>query len=107
MPTDDLLLDPLNPRLADEEETNDQDKLTEILWREMAVDEVALSIARNGYFPQEPMLVMPKPRQPGKFTVVEGNRRLVAVRVLRDRALRDAVGADLPTLTAAQRRRLD
>jgi hypothetical protein len=38
------------------------------------------SIAENGFFPGEPLLLAP--RQKNTFTVVEGNRRLAAVRLL-------------------------
>ena len=76
----DLLLDPENPRLASGEGANLQEEIIGILWREMAVDEVAFSIAANGFFPEEPLFVVPgdpkKAGQRGKYIVVEGNRRL-------------------------------
>jgi hypothetical protein len=82
------------------------------MWREMAVSEVALSIAANGFFKEEPLFVIPqnpKERDPDKqiFTVVEGNRRLTAVMLLTDDALREKVKAtDLPVLTKAQKEAL-
>ncbi len=68
----------------------------------MSVDEVAASIAANGYYKYEPLLVIPE--VPGhanathdKFIVVEGNRRLAAVRLLVDTNLRRKLKAtDLP-----------
>lgn len=54
-----LLLDVENPRLSSGEGGNTQDELLKILWSEMAVIEVALSIAANGFFPEEPLLVIP------------------------------------------------
>ena len=43
----------------------------------MAVDELVLSIANNGYFPLEVLLVVPGPVRKGQQTyyVAEGNRR--------------------------------
>lgn len=109
---DSLLLDDENPRLVAVRETETQDQLVQVLWDEMAVSEVALSIAANGYFEEEPLFIVPgdigRPGQKGKFVVVEGNRRLAAVRLLRDAELRRVVKAtDLPKLTEAQRRALD
>ena len=78
----------------------------------MAVSEVALSIAANGYFKEEPLFVVPgspkKSEQKGKFIVVEGNRRSAAVKLLRDPELRKTVKAtDLPDISAKQRKALD
>lgn len=109
MKVDRLILDPDNPRLASADATTDKKALVKFMWEEMAVNEVALSIAANGFFQEEPLLVIPaaeKPKKEGeeqKYTVVEGNRRLCAVMLLRDPKLRESVkAADLPTLTQKQ-----
>lgn len=106
-----LLLDPENPRLAHIDIAQDPDGLVKAMWREMAVSEVALSIAENGFFPEEPLLAVPAPhssKDDPHYIVVEGNRRLTAVLLLTDDALRTRVRAtDLPRLTKAQRRRLE
>src|SRR5271168_3970658 len=91
VPVENLRLDRENPRLPSTD-IGSEAELVRYLWREMAVDEVALSIAANGFFPEEPLLVVPATKgkkDPGsdKFIVVEGNRRLVAVLLLRDAAL--------------------
>jgi hypothetical protein len=106
---DKLDLDDENPRLASaSEEPDTQKALLKVLWEEMAVDEVALSIAANGFFQEEPLFVIPKKGAADKYIVVEGNRRLAAVRLLRDPALRRYVGAnDLPAISADARRKLD
>ena len=103
----DLLLDDDNPRLSAIGEPKSQDELTQVLWDEMAVSEVALSIAANGYFEEEPLFIVPgdpkKQEQKGKFIVVEGNRRLAAVKLLRDPALRRLIKAtDLPMISDKQ-----
>lgn len=101
-----LILDPNNPRLASSDAGTDPKALIKFMWEEMAVDEVALSIAANKFFQEEPLLVIPaaakgkKGGEEQKYTVVEGNRRLCAVMLLRDPKLRAFVKAtDLPTLT--------
>ena len=102
-PTDQLCFDRHNPRLFLDGDLNESE-LVERLWKEFAVDELALSIASNGYFEHEPLFVAP---EHGKVVVVEGNRRLAAVRLLVDGRLRAQVGAtDLPRITAARRREL-
>ena len=65
VPVGNLLLDVDNPRLSSGQNAAiQQDDVARILWNEMAVDEVALSIAANGYFPEEPLIVIPAdPRQ--------------------------------------------
>jgi hypothetical protein len=104
IPVDKLLFDHRNPRLALGDERPSQQRLLEILWRDMAVDEVALSIAKNGYFLHEPLFVEPLP---DKLVVVEGNRRLAAVKLLLDSQLRQRVGAtDLPKISSERRREL-
>jgi len=98
-----LLLDRNNPRLASGTAASPkptQDELVAFLWDEMAVDEVAFSIAQNGYYSEEPLLVIPAEVR-GKFTVIEGNRRFAAVLLLLDPGLRRKIKAtDLPVIGA-------
>jgi len=112
LPVEDLLLDEENPRLASslvDEPT--QENLLRVLWTEMAVDEVALSIAANGYYRDEALLVIPERDShatPQRYIVVEGNRRLAAVLLLRDSALRKKIKAtSLPSIGEGARRALD
>lgn len=81
---DQLNLDTRNPRLTGNEALS-QEELIQKLWREYAVHEIAMSVAANGYFRHEPLFVAD---EEGELVVIEGNRRLVAVKVLRDPALR-------------------
>jgi len=114
VPVGNLLLDADNPRLSSGQNgAVQQDELARILWNEMAVDEVALSIAANGYFPEEPLIVIPsgpnqKDEKKQKYIVVEGNRRLAAIRILREPALRAKLKAtDIPTINEESRSKLD
>lgn len=100
-----LLLDDQNPRFYGDDGATDQASMLRTLWRDFAVDEIALSIAANGYFEYEPLFAA---AENDKLVVVEGNRRLAAVKLLRHPALRRSVGAtDLPELLAPAVRRLE
>jgi hypothetical protein len=91
-----LHLDARNPRLVEYgiSPQEGQDKILEVLWDKMAVDEVAMSIASSGYWRYEPLIVT---EENGRTVVIEGNRRLAAVRVLCSKPLREEFGVnDLP-----------
>ena len=93
---DSLLFDGDNPRLAAEAVGTDQHALLRTLWSEFSVDEIALSIAANGFFAHEPLFAA---QEGTSYVVIEGNRRLAAVKLLRDANLRKEVGAtDLPSI---------
>lgn len=105
---DRLFLDTKNPRLAEYTlgEKPTQPELLKILWQKMAVDELAMSIAARGYFPHEPLFVE---EDGDRLVVIEGNRRLAAVKLLLDPETRKRLRiSDLPTIgeTAATELRL-
>ena len=108
-----LLFDVENPRLTSGNRQHGELDVLTTLWREMAVDEVADSIAANGFFREEPLIGIPeKPEAPdspnSRYFVVEGNRRLAAVRLLLDEKLRQRVGAStIPNLSDAVRRQIE
>jgi ParB-like chromosome segregation protein Spo0J len=91
---DKLMLDPQNPRLAEIgiPKNASQFDLLKALWEEMAVEEVAMSIAYSGYFEHEPLFVEESAKD-DTFSVIEGNRRLAAVKLLLDASLRQKVKA--------------
>ena len=102
-----LLLDARNPRLAEFGIGPDakQFELLETLWKEMAVEEVAMSIAYSGYFEHEPLFV--EDAEKGRYVVIEGNRRLAAVKLLLDAELRKRLRAtNLPTITRDEAERI-
>jgi hypothetical protein len=104
---DDLQLDVRNPRLVEYgiSPKEKPEKVLEILWDKMAVDEVAMSIAASGYWEYEPLFVV---REGEQNVVIEGNRRLAAVIVLRDRSLQTKLGiSDLPPITEERRHALE
>jgi hypothetical protein len=83
-----LLLDPENPRLPDELDAGDQQELLRYFLSNYQPDEIAESMAENGYFSEEPLLVVPSG---DAFVVVEGNRRLAALKLLTSAADREAL----------------
>ena len=105
IPLNKLSFDSKNPRLVEAGQPESQKEILRILWREFAVDEIALSIAANGYFRYEPLFAT---KEDGRLVVVEGNRRLAAVQLLVDAGLRKHVGAtDLPKINATAKKALD
>lgn len=97
VPIEQLHLDARNPRIEELGEDLSQERILELLWREYSVDEVAMSIAQNGFFPHEPLFVT---EESDKLVVVEGNRRLAAVRLLRQPELRKQLQAtSLPNIS--------
>lgn len=81
VPVADLFFDGKNPRLsADPDVPSSQTEIFNLLWRDFAVDELASSIAANGYFPHEPLFVIDETN--GGLVVVEGNRRLAALKAI-------------------------
>jgi hypothetical protein len=86
VPTTDLRFDRRSPRLSDVPAAATEEEVVERLWRESALEGLAISIAAGGFFPNEPLIVEPDGEA---LVVVDGNRRLAAVRVLADDALRE------------------
>lgn len=108
LPVEQLLLDKENPRLASLalHKSPSQLELMKILWNEMGVAELVLSIAANGYFKEEPLFVIPD-EQTDKFIVVEGNRRLAAVKILLDEEIRNELRAfDMPVIDESKKQEL-
>jgi len=104
IPVENLLFDARNPRLAEFGLSEDagQSQILQTLWKHMAIQEIAMSIAHSGYFNHEPLFVESGPGH--KFVVIEGNRRLAAVNLLLNSELRERLKAtDLPSINAERR----
>ena len=82
LPVQSLLLDRKNPRLPDGVSAGGQAELLRYIERTYDPIEVGRSIADHGYFLSEPLIVMRSGAR--HFIVLEGNRRLVALRLLAD-----------------------
>src|SRR5713101_8279997 len=87
---DKLLIDPDNPRLGKGLTEKTQEAMLRYIEARFEPILVGRSIALHGYFVSEPLIVIPNKDQ--TFTVVEGNRRLVALKLLSDEAARAALG---------------
>lgn len=81
LPTSDLFFDHKNPRLAEFGITpqTTEKEILQILWENMDIRELVQSIAASGFFQHEALIVSD---EGGRLIVIEGNRRLAAVKVL-------------------------
>ncbi|NJN26650.1 MAG: ParB N-terminal domain-containing protein [Cyclobacteriaceae bacterium] len=80
----DIKLDLQNPRLPKSKQGKDEKTVIEYLLLEAATEELMLAIAENGFFAGELLLVIEDINDKGKYVVIEGNRRLTAVKLLGD-----------------------
>jgi hypothetical protein len=76
---DRLLLDKDNPRLPEELQGANQAAILEYLYNNASLDELARSFVDNGFFEHEPLIVA---AENDHYVVLEGNRRLGALKVL-------------------------
>lgn len=81
-----LRFDHRNPRISEFGVTQNtsQQEILQILWDEMAVNELVYSIVTNGYWNYEPLIVL---KNEMNYIVVEGNRRLAAVMIIHNEAV--------------------
>ncbi|MGH7515081.1 MAG: hypothetical protein ACREOQ_19420 [Gemmatimonadales bacterium] len=101
LPVENLLLDSQNPRLP--EGLTDQRSVLEAMWAAEGEKtlELAGDIVQNRLSPAERLMALPHPEEAKRFIVLEGNRRLTALRILRNPDLVDGL------LTGPARKRLD
>lgn len=81
-----LHLDAKNPRLGRETLARAPREIIQYLFENDKAMEVAQSISTRGYFPNEPLLAI---KENDQLVVVEGNRRLAALKALREPGLLD------------------
>jgi hypothetical protein len=86
----DLRFDPQNPRLLGAAGTTEPEAI-EFLLDDADVQELVTSIALSGWFDLEPLIILEHDN-----LVLEGNRRLAALRLLADATLRSHLGVTLP-----------
>lgn len=79
-----LHLDSKNPRLGRETSARAPREIIQHLFEHDKALEVAQSVAARGYFPNEPLLAI---KEDDRLVVVEGNRRLAALKALREPGL--------------------
>lgn len=102
----DLHFDYENPRLAEYGITKatPEDEILMILWEAMDVRELVQSISASGFFPHEALIVA---TENGRNIVIEGNRRLAAVKVLLGSNKTKDLGWAVPALSAQARADLE
>jgi len=106
-----ISLDIENPRLAKQRDSVTEFDIIKTLYDEYDLEELAMSMSENGYFDEEPVILVPKVLPTGfkisdnpdiaqgqlqklisdneiEFTVVEGNRRTATAKILIDQTLR-------------------
>lgn len=86
IPVADLLLDPKNPRLPKSMGNKNEKEIINFLLSDASLIELMLAIGKNGFFEGEQLLVVP---ENDKYLVIEGNRRLSAVKLLHNPELGD------------------
>ena len=66
IPVSRLFLDPENPRLPEEAQGKSESELMEVLLDQFNLEELADSMAENGYFDEEPLVGIPQkpPKRP-------------------------------------------
>lgn len=117
-----IQLDNENPRLVpylNDPDNSTQIELIKILYENFDTEAVALSLVENGYFDEEPLIVVPSiipekfsfaayqdpedlanairqliENNEISFVVVEGNRRTSAIKLITDKKLRTSLGID-------------
>ncbi len=86
-----LYFDSENPRIAEFSAGHEltEREIVRILWDVMGVEEIVLSIKASGFFEHEPLIAT---KENGNLIVIEGNRRLAAIKCILDPSFADYIG---------------
>jgi len=84
---DQLHFDPQNPRLPERLRGATGDAVLKYFLLECNLVELMMSIGEKGYFAGEPLMVTPCEEPAKGFIVIEGNRRLGALKLLQENAV--------------------
>lgn len=87
-----LQFDKENPRLPTSVQGDDEESILEYLATKTGIENLMSSIGENGFFAGEAIVVIPG--ESGKYTVIEGNRRLAALRLLQNPTLVKLAGIE-------------
>ena len=107
----DLHFDIHNPRRTSTQIELDQRSLLIELYQLYDINDLLVSFSVNGYFSEEPLIAIPSERHspdPHAYIVVEGNRRLAALKILMCDEFSDIVPArSIPAVSPEVRTSLD
>lgn len=103
--TEDLLFDSKNPRYPKTLLGADEAGVIKWMLDNANIIELMNSIGEQGYFSAEPLVVVPSSLHPGKFEVIEGNRRLTAVKLLRNPGLASVKKKSVSTVAGAAKQK--
>lgn len=97
---DNLHFDFRNPRIAEflPTEKTPEKEIIKTLWNVMGVEEIVLSIKASGFFTNEPLIAI---EEGGKQIVLEGNRRLAAIKCIINPSIADFIGINKNTLAVS------
>ncbi|MCC1485640.1 hypothetical protein [Winogradskyella immobilis] len=125
IPLNQLLVDNENPRLAEQYMGKEEEEILSVLYEQFDLEEIAFSMVSNGYFDEEPIVVVPinlpaefdetqyqdvndlqnyleqlTQESNLQFRVLEGNRRTATAKLLTDAKLRAKIGVteDFPAI---------
>jgi hypothetical protein len=99
-----LDFDPQNPRMVEDgAHGRSEAQVIKYLADNADLSELVESIAANGYIDIEPLIVE---RKGDRFRVLEGNRRLAAIRILQNPGLAKGTGIAVPEISDAVKRSL-
>jgi hypothetical protein len=106
VPVEILDFDENNPRFTPDKKPSgsDDEAVISMLAASADLAELIQSISNSGYINIEPLIVL---ERNGRLAVLEGNRRLAAVKVLRDPELARAARISTPPMGNTQRATLD
>lgn len=86
-----LEFDKQNPRLPTSVQHSHENDIIRYLVKNTGLEDLMTSIGENGFFPGEAIVVV-KAVQTDKYIVLEGNRRLAALRLLQDPSIAAGTG---------------
>ena len=92
VPVDELRFDRFNPRLLGQNASASDEFIIAQLYRSAELDELLQSVSTNGYLDIEPLIVLADSNSGKGLVVLEGNRRLATLRLLREENLVRKIG---------------
>lgn len=99
-----LHFDLKNPRLVEYAPLGSENDIIQVLWENMAVNEIVMSILANGFFENEALYAI---KENGNIIVVEGNRRLAAVKLILNPEISKGMAKYNNKITEALRKQLE